>query len=105
MHCLIVILQDFIVKAVHQVLFETISSFKGDLGKEDELRRLVDRQFISLQEAFKVSTESSEDVGKSIALKLLNLYSTGRLGHYTLDHVPKCMSQNGVSWLPASILP
>ncbi|KAG2651346.1 DAR GTPase 2, mitochondrial [Panicum virgatum] len=80
--------QDFIVKAVRQVLLETISSFKGDLGKEDELRRLVDCQFVSLQEAFKVSTESSEDVGKSIALKLLNLYRTGRLGHYTLDHVP-----------------
>ena len=88
MHCLIVNLQDFVVKAVRQVLFETISSFKGDLGKEDELRRLVDCQFVSLQEAFKVSTKSSEDVGKSIALKLLNLYRTGRLGHYTLDHVP-----------------
>jgi len=80
--------QDFVVKAVRQVLFETISSFKGDLGKEDELRRLIDGQFVSLQVAFKVSTESSEDVGKSIALKLLNLYRTGRLGHYTLDHVP-----------------
>ncbi|XP_039843571.1 DAR GTPase 2, mitochondrial-like isoform X2 [Panicum virgatum] len=80
--------QDFVVKAVRQVLFETISSFKVDLVKEDELRRLIDCQFVSLQEAFKVSTESSEDVGKSIALKLLNLYRTGRLGHYTLDHVP-----------------
>ncbi|RLN07931.1 DAR GTPase 2, mitochondrial [Panicum miliaceum] len=80
--------QDFIVKAVRQVLFETISSFNGDLGKEDELRRLVDCQFVSLQEAFKVSTESSEDVVKPMSLKLLNLYRTGRLGHYTLDHVP-----------------
>uniref|UniRef100_A0A0A9GF49 Uncharacterized protein n=1 Tax=Arundo donax TaxID=35708 RepID=A0A0A9GF49_ARUDO len=25
---------------------------------------------------------------KPVALKLLNLYQTGRLGHYTLDHVP-----------------
>ncbi|CAN6251769.1 unnamed protein product [Urochloa humidicola] len=80
--------QDFIVKAVREVLFETISSFKGDLGKEDEFRRLIDCQFVSLQKAFKVSTESSEDMGKLTARKLLNLYRTGRLGHYTLDHVP-----------------
>lgn len=76
------------MKAVRQVLFETISSFKGDLGKEDEFRRLLDCQFVSLQEAFRVSTESSEDMRKPVALKLLNLYRTGRLGHYTLDHVP-----------------
>ncbi|CAL5057919.1 unnamed protein product [Urochloa decumbens] len=80
--------QDFVVKAVREMLFETISSFKGDLGKEDEFRRLIDCQFVSLQKAFKVSTESSEDMGKLTALKLLNLYRTGRLGHYTLDHVP-----------------
>lgn len=24
-----------------------------------------------------------------VAMKLLNLYWTGRLGHYTLDHVPE----------------
>ncbi|XP_062205792.1 DAR GTPase 2, mitochondrial-like [Phragmites australis] len=80
--------QDFIVKAVRQVLFETISSFKGGLGEEDGFRRLIDCQFVSLQEAFKVSTESSEDVHKHVAMKILNLYRTGRLGHYTLDHVP-----------------
>jgi hypothetical protein len=88
MHCFIAILQDFVVKAVRQALFESISSFKGDLGKEDEFRRLIDCQFLSLQEAFKISTESSEDMGKRVALKLLNLYRTGRLGHYTLDYVP-----------------
>jgi hypothetical protein len=89
MQCFIEILQDFVVTAVRQTLFETISSFKGDLGKEDELRRLIDCQFLSLQDAFKVSTESSEDMGKRVlALKLLNLYRTGRLGHYTLDHAP-----------------
>ncbi|CAL4969031.1 unnamed protein product [Urochloa decumbens] len=80
--------QDFVVKAVREVLFETISSSKDALGKEDEFRRLIECQFVSLQKAFKVSTESSEDMGKLTALKLLNLYRTGRLGHYTLDHVP-----------------
>jgi hypothetical protein len=68
--------------------FESISSFKMDPGKQDEIRSLIDCQIVSLQEAFKVSTESSEDKLKSVALKLLNLYRTGRLGRYTLDHIP-----------------
>ncbi|KAL6641497.1 hypothetical protein ACP70R_019678 [Stipagrostis hirtigluma subsp. patula] len=80
--------QDFIVKAVRQVLFETISTYKGDLSKEDEFRRLIDCQFASLHKAFRVSTESSEETENHIAMKLLNLYQTGRLGHYSLDHVP-----------------
>lgn len=82
-------MQDFIVKAVRQVLFETTVSFQGDLGNENELRRLVDSQFTSLQNAFRLSAESSEDMNKRVAIKLLNLYRTGRLGHYTLDHVPE----------------
>jgi mitochondrial GTPase 1 len=80
--------QDFVVKAVRQILFESISSSKMDPGKVDEIRSLIDCQIVSLQEAFKVSTESSEDKLKSVALKLLNLYRTGRLGRYTLDHIP-----------------
>ncbi|OQU92101.1 hypothetical protein SORBI_3001G290300, partial [Sorghum bicolor] len=80
--------QDFVVKVVRQVLFETVSCFNGDLGQVDELRRLIGHQLVNLQEVFKVSTESSEDMCKPIAMKLLNLYRTGRLGHYTLEHVP-----------------
>lgn len=76
------------MNSVRQILFESISSFKGGPGNEDEFRSLIDCQMVSLQEAFKVSIDSSEDVHKSIALKLLNLYRAGRLGHYTLDHVP-----------------
>lgn len=76
------------MKAVRQVLFETVSCFNGDLGQVDELRRLIGHQLVNLQEVFKVSTESSEDMCKLIATKLLNLYRTGRLGHYTLEHVP-----------------
>lgn len=80
--------QDFIVKTVRQVLFETISSFNVDLGEVDELRRLISNQLVSLQEAFKVSTKPSEDICKPVAMKLLDLYRTGRLGHYTLEHAP-----------------
>ncbi|TVU31594.1 hypothetical protein EJB05_23286, partial [Eragrostis curvula] len=80
--------QDFIVKAVRKVLFESVSFCKEDLGKGDEFRRLIESQIMSLREIFKISTEPSDDMHKPVALKLLNLYRTGRLGHYTLDHVP-----------------
>lgn len=80
--------QDFIVRAVHQALCETIACFQGDLGNENDLRRLVEIQFTYLQNAFRLSAETSEDMNKRVAIKLLNLYRTGRLGHYTLDHVP-----------------
>uniref|UniRef100_A0A0D9XMS4 G domain-containing protein n=1 Tax=Leersia perrieri TaxID=77586 RepID=A0A0D9XMS4_9ORYZ len=80
--------QDFVVKAVRQALFDTISSFKGDLGNENELKSLIECQFIALQEAFRVSAELSEDLHKLVATKLLNLYRTGRLGRYTLDRTP-----------------
>ncbi|XP_040259585.1 DAR GTPase 2, mitochondrial isoform X2 [Aegilops tauschii subsp. strangulata] len=80
--------QDFIVRAVRQALSETIASFQGDLGNENDLRRLVEIQFTHLQNAFRISAETIEDRNKCVAVKLLNLYRTGRLGHYTLDHVP-----------------
>ncbi|VAH17000.1 unnamed protein product [Triticum turgidum subsp. durum] len=80
--------QDFIVRAVRQGLSETIASFQGDLGNENDLRRLVEIQFTHLQNAFRISAETIEDRNKRVAVKLLNLYRTGRLGHYTLDHVP-----------------
>jgi ribosome biogenesis GTPase A len=80
--------QDFVVKAVRQVLFDSISSFKGYLENENELKSLIECQFIALQEAFRVSADLSEDVRKLVAMKLLNLYRTGRLGRYTLDCAP-----------------
>uniref|UniRef100_A0ACD5U4W8 Uncharacterized protein n=1 Tax=Avena sativa TaxID=4498 RepID=A0ACD5U4W8_AVESA len=80
--------QDFIVRGVRQALFETIATFQGDLGNEDDLRRLVEIQLTSLQNAFRLSAESSEVISKRVATKLLNIYRTGRLGHYTLDRVP-----------------
>ncbi|CAL9069276.1 DAR GTPase 2, mitochondrial-like [Musa acuminata AAA Group] len=79
--------QDFIVKDVRQTLFKTISSFEGHLEEENNMEKIIESQFIALQEALKVSSESSEDRYKAVAVKLLNLYRTGRLGRYTLDLV------------------
>lgn len=80
-------MQDFIVKDVRQTLFKTISSFEGHLEEENNMEKIIESQFIALQEALKVSSESSEDRYKAVAVKLLNLYRTGRLGRYTLDLV------------------
>lgn len=80
-------MQDFIVKDVRQTLFKTISSFEGHLEEENNMAKIIESQFIALQEALKVSSESSEDRYKAVAVKLLNLYRTGRLGRYTLDLV------------------
>lgn len=86
--------QDFVVREVRRVLFETISSFPGSLEKEKDLSRLIETQFKALREAFRVASESGEDVENKVAAKLLNLYRTGRLGHYTLDSVPR-----NIQWL------
>ncbi|XP_058104249.1 DAR GTPase 2, mitochondrial [Magnolia sinica] len=81
--------QDFIVRDVRQALFKTISSFNGNLETEKEMMGLIEAQFAVLHEAFRVLPESGEDGCRRVATKLLNLYRTGRLGHYTLDPVPR----------------
>ncbi|RVW39319.1 DAR GTPase 2, mitochondrial [Vitis vinifera] len=63
--------------------------FPVSLEKEKDLSRLIETQFTALREAFRVASESGEDVENKVAAKLLNLYRTGRLGHYTLDSVPR----------------
>lgn len=82
-------LQDCIVQDVRQTLYETISSFDGNIRCEDEMAALIARQFSALQEAFHVPTECVEDAHVKIARKLLNLFRTGRLGHYVLDNLPR----------------
>lgn len=77
-------MQDFIVKDVRRTLFKTISSFQGCLENENDMERLIEAQFDSLHEAFRLSV-SGDDAHNAVAAKLLNLYRTGRLGHYTLD--------------------
>lgn len=81
--------QDFVVKDVRRTLLKTMSSFQGNLEDVDELASLIESQLMALPEAFKVSPESGEDVCQRVAMKLLNLYRIGRLGHYTLDNVPR----------------
>ncbi|RDX70193.1 DAR GTPase 2, mitochondrial, partial [Mucuna pruriens] len=81
--------QDCIVQDVRRTLFETISSFEGNIRREDEMEALIARQFTALQETFHVSIEFEEDAHDKVAGKLLNLFRTGRLGHYILDHLPR----------------
>lgn len=82
-------LQDFVVNDVRRTLFEEVSSFNGNLDDEKDLVQLIEAQFAALQKAFRIPlSESNEDAYCKAATKLLNLYRTGRLGHYTLDRVP-----------------
>ncbi|KAF5192980.1 Dar gtpase 2 protein, partial [Thalictrum thalictroides] len=81
--------QDFVVRDVRRTLLQTVLSFKGNLGDVNELVRLIDSQLVALRDAFRVPLESGEDGCQRVATKLLNLYRTGRLGHYTLDTVPR----------------
>ncbi|KAM7476194.1 hypothetical protein LguiB_023437 [Lonicera macranthoides] len=81
--------QDFVVNDVRRRLFEAVSSFNGNLDDERDLVQLIEAQFAALQKAFRIPlSESNEDTYCKVATKLLNLYRTGRLGHYTLDRVP-----------------
>ncbi|GMY22884.1 DAR GTPase 2, mitochondrial isoform X1 [Fagus crenata] len=80
--------QDFIVHDIRQTLFETISSFDSNVEDEKDWGRLIETQFTSLREAFQVPVELGEEAQNKVAAKLLNLYRTGRLGHYTLDSIP-----------------
>ncbi|XP_077235276.1 P-loop containing nucleoside triphosphate hydrolases superfamily protein isoform X4 [Tasmannia lanceolata] len=80
--------QDFIVRAVRRTLFETVLSFTGNMENEEEMVGLIKAQLMALHEAFRLPLDSGEDGHKRVATKLLNLYRTGRLGHYTLDPVP-----------------
>lgn len=75
------------MRDVRRMLFSTISSFKGNLEDPKDMERLIKNQFLALHEAFKVPLEPGEDGNRTVATKLLNLYRTGRLGHYTLDYV------------------
>ncbi|GER57368.1 P-loop containing nucleoside triphosphatehydrolases superfamily protein [Striga asiatica] len=81
--------QDFVVNNVRQVLFDAVSSFAGCVENEEDLARLIEHEFEDLVKAFYLPLESDRECnyGK-VAVKLLNLFRTGRLGHYTLDTVP-----------------
>ncbi|KAM3263014.1 hypothetical protein P3L10_000008 [Capsicum annuum] len=84
---------DFIVNKVRRMLYEAVSSFNGDLEDEETMSRLIKAEFAVLRDAFNLPPESDDCVRK-VAAKLLNLYRTGRLGHYTLDLAPSYKRNN-----------
>ncbi|PHT61059.1 hypothetical protein T459_35097 [Capsicum annuum] len=80
--------QDFIVNKERRMLYEAVSSFNGYLEEKETMSRLIKAEFAALRDAFNLPPDSDDCVRK-VAAKLLNLYRTGRLGHYTLDLAPK----------------
>ncbi|OMO73235.1 hypothetical protein CCACVL1_17386 [Corchorus capsularis] len=80
--------QDLIVHDVRRALFDVISCFDGNLECEDDMLKLIEAEFVALREALRIPEERDGDVDHKVAVKLLNLYRTGRLGHYTLDPLP-----------------
>ncbi|KAJ9558427.1 hypothetical protein OSB04_013041 [Centaurea solstitialis] len=83
--------QDFVVRAVRGALFHEISAFNGNMEDEKEMVQLIEAQFTRvLRKAFNVSSNPcGGDATGMVAAKLINLYRTGRLGHYTLDSLPR----------------
>lgn len=84
--------QDFIVNDVRRTIYKQISSFEGDLRNDEDSRRLMRLQMTALRKAFRLTPSAleGEEDGSCLTVcrKILNLYRTGRLGHYTLDSVP-----------------
>uniref|UniRef100_A0A7C8ZIV9 G domain-containing protein n=1 Tax=Opuntia streptacantha TaxID=393608 RepID=A0A7C8ZIV9_OPUST len=80
--------KDSVVLNVRRSLFKAISSFRGNLRNEEDMLRLIQAQFRALKQVFNVPVLSEEDADHIVAVKLLNLYRTGRLGHFTLDSLP-----------------
>ncbi|KAK1413618.1 hypothetical protein QVD17_35394 [Tagetes erecta] len=79
--------QDLVVSAVRRALFEEISAFKGNLEDETDMVQLIEAQFTTLRKVFNVNSDSFEAANNIVSGKLINLYRTGRLGHYTLDNL------------------
>ncbi|KAK7814613.1 dar gtpase 2, partial [Quercus suber] len=66
--------KDFIVHDVRRTLFETISSFDGNVQVGEDLSRLIEAELTALREAFQVPVELGEEAQNKVAAKLLNLY-------------------------------
>ncbi|KAK9714276.1 hypothetical protein RND81_06G083500 [Saponaria officinalis] len=77
--------KDSVVLSVRRRLAEAISSFKGNIHEDDDMVRLIEEELFSLRKAFNLCKEPDEDIDHKVAVKLLNLFRTGRLGHYMLD--------------------
>ncbi|KAK4800411.1 hypothetical protein SAY86_020898 [Trapa natans] len=84
--------QAFVVDDVRRNLYEEASSFHGRSADNRDTMRLIELQLEALFGAFRVPRDLGEDSCLKVCRKLLNLYRTGRLGHYTLDPVPNYSS-------------
>ncbi|PWA37137.1 P-loop containing nucleoside triphosphate hydrolases superfamily protein [Artemisia annua] len=80
---------DFVVQAVRLALFEEISAFKGNMEDENDMVQLIETQFTTLRNVLNVTSDSCGYMNNVVSTKLINLYRTGRLGHYTLDSFPR----------------
>ncbi|GKD63608.1 DAR GTPase 2, mitochondrial [Tanacetum coccineum] len=76
-------------QTVRRALFEEISAFKGNLEDENNMVQLIETQFATLRKVLNVTSDSCGDTNNVVSTKLINLYRTGRLGHYTLDSLPR----------------
>ena len=73
---------------VRRILYEGISSGGGRARSENDLMRFLDSQLAALCEALRIPLEMGDEACLKASEKLLNLYRTGRLGHYTLEGAP-----------------
>lgn len=76
------------VNDVRRALYEEALSFHRKLAEDKDCKRLFESQLEALHNAFRVPPDLGEESCLKVCRKLLNLYRTGRLGHYTLDSVP-----------------
>ncbi|XP_052874051.1 DAR GTPase 2, mitochondrial isoform X1 [Gossypium arboreum] len=83
------LMQDLIVNDVRGTIFDTISCFDGDIELEEDMIKLMEAELVALRDAFRVPQGLGEYVfNRVVGVKLLDLYRSGRLGHYTLDTLP-----------------
>ncbi|TYI14161.1 hypothetical protein ES332_A08G106500v1 [Gossypium tomentosum] len=81
--------QDLIVNDVRGTIIDTISCFDGDIELEEDMIKLMEAELVALRDAFRVPQGLGEYVyNRVVGVKLLDLYRSGRLGHYTLDALP-----------------
>ena len=73
---------------VRRALFDVISSFDGNVECEDDMSKLIEAEFVASRKAFHVHEEKDQNFHDKVAVKLLNLFRIGRIGHYTIDQLP-----------------
>ncbi|XP_051123687.1 DAR GTPase 2, mitochondrial [Andrographis paniculata] len=78
--------QDAIVNGVRRALYETISSSSFSGHGEEDLSALM--KVFHVESSQPNNSNTTTNNNRTTAIKLLNLFRTGRLGHYTLDHLP-----------------